>query len=71
MRSARARVPGLTPEFRYHDLRHYYASMLIASGADVKVVQARLRTPVPRQRSTPTTTCGRIPMTARGLRSMP
>jgi integrase len=36
-------VPGLPPDFRFHDLRHYLASMLIASGADVKVVQARLR----------------------------
>lgn len=36
-------VPGLPADFRFHDLRHYYASMLIASGADVKVVQARLR----------------------------
>ena len=26
-----------------HDLRHYLASLLIASGADVKIVQARLR----------------------------
>lgn len=25
------------------DLRHYFASLLIASGADVKTVQARLR----------------------------
>jgi integrase len=29
--------------FRFHDLRHYLASLLIASGLDVKVVQARLR----------------------------
>jgi integrase len=36
-------VPGLPADFRFHDLRHYYASMLIKSGADVKVVQARLR----------------------------
>jgi len=36
-------VPGLPDGFRYHDLRHYLASLLIASGADVKVVQARLR----------------------------
>lgn len=36
-------IPGLPPTFRFHDLRHYLASMLIASGADVKVVQARLR----------------------------
>ncbi len=43
IRAARAKVPGLPPDFRFHDLRHYLASMLIASGADVKVVQARLR----------------------------
>jgi integrase len=33
----------LPDDFRYHDLRHFYASLLIASGANVKVVQARLR----------------------------
>lgn len=39
-----ARGPaGLPDGFRFHDLRHYLASLLIASGADVKVVQARLR----------------------------
>jgi hypothetical protein len=43
MRTARAGVPGLPAGFRYHDLRHYFASMLIASGSDVKVLQARLR----------------------------
>lgn len=43
MRWARANVSGLPPAFGFHDLRHYLASMLIASGADVKVVQARLR----------------------------
>ncbi len=43
IRTARAKVPGLPLDFRFHDLRHYLASMLIASGADVKVVQARLR----------------------------
>jgi hypothetical protein len=37
------KVPGLAPDFRFHDLRHYFASLLIANGADVKVVQARLR----------------------------
>lgn len=36
-------VPGLPGDFRFHDLRHYLASLLIAGGADVKVVQARLR----------------------------
>lgn len=43
MRTARKKVPGLPAEFVFHDLRHYLASLLIASGADVKVVQARLR----------------------------
>ena len=43
MRDARAKVPGLPAGFRYQDLRHYLASLLIASGADVKTVQARLR----------------------------
>ncbi len=43
IRAARAKVPGLPTDSRFHDLRHYLASMLIASGADVKVVQARLR----------------------------
>ena len=42
-REARAKVAGLPEGFRFHDLRHYFASMLIASGLDVKVVQARLR----------------------------
>jgi integrase len=36
-------IPGLPSEFHFHDLRHYLASMLIGSGADVKVVQKRLR----------------------------
>lgn len=36
-------VPGLSPSFSYHDLRHFYASMLIADGSDVKKVQAALR----------------------------
>jgi integrase len=42
-RAARAEVEGLPEGFRFHDLRHYYASLLINSGLDVKVVQARLR----------------------------
>ena len=36
-------MDGLPAGFRFHDLRHYYASLLISSGADVKVVQARMR----------------------------
>jgi integrase len=43
VRAARKRVDGLPEGFRFHDLRHYFASLLIASGADVKVVQKRMR----------------------------
>ena len=43
VRGARTGVGGLHEGFRFHDLRHLYASPLIASGANVKVVQARLR----------------------------
>ncbi len=39
----RGQVEGLPESFTFHDLRHYFASLLIASGADVKTVQARLR----------------------------
>ena len=42
-RVARATVTGLPAGFRVHDLRHYFASLLIAAGLDVKVVQNRLR----------------------------
>jgi integrase len=39
-----ARGPAGMPEgFRFHDLRHFFASLLISSGADVKIVPARLR----------------------------
>jgi integrase len=40
---ARDRVEGLPEGYRFHDLRHYLASLLIASGLGVKVAQARLR----------------------------
>lgn len=43
IRARRGQVPGLPAGFRFHDLRHYLASLLIASGLDVKVVQTRLR----------------------------
>jgi integrase len=33
---------GARPGTRHHDLRHYYASLLIQAGESVKVVQARL-----------------------------
>ena len=43
MRKARGKVKGLPEGFRYHDLRQYFARPLIADGADVMTVQARLR----------------------------
>ena len=49
---------GLPNDFRFHDLRHYFASLLIASGLDVKVVQARLRHASAKTTSTPTATSG-------------
>lgn len=42
-RRAREQVEGLPEGFRLHDLRHYYASLLIAEGLDVKTVQRCLR----------------------------
>lgn len=41
--AARETVEGLPDGFRIHDLRHYFASLLIAAGLDIKTVQARLR----------------------------
>jgi hypothetical protein len=43
IRDARGDIKGLPTEFSFHDLRHYFASVLIASGADIKTVQARMR----------------------------
>jgi integrase len=36
-------LPDLPDGFRFHDLRHYFASLLIASGLDVETVRQRLR----------------------------
>ena len=41
-RSALARAAACGHDL-FHDLRHDLASLLIASGADIKTVQARLR----------------------------
>lgn len=41
--TTRATVKGLPDGFRIQDLRHYFASLLIAAGLDIKVVQARMR----------------------------
>lgn len=43
IRAHRGEVEGLPEDFRFHDLRHYLASLLIGNGLDVKVVQTRLR----------------------------
>lgn len=37
-----AKTAGLPPGTTFHDLRHYYASLLIRHGESVKVVQSRL-----------------------------
>jgi len=42
-RAARAVVDDLPKGFRFHDLRHFYGSTLIASGLDIKTVQTRMR----------------------------
>lgn len=42
-REARVKVKDLPEGFRFHDLRHFYASLLISKGLDVKVVQKCLR----------------------------
>jgi site-specific recombinase XerD len=57
MRKARSKAKSLPAGFRYYDLRHHFGSLLIADGADVKTVQARLR-----RASAKTTldTCGHI-----------
>jgi integrase len=43
IRDASKKITGLPEGFSFHDLRHYLASLLIASGADIKTVQARMR----------------------------
>lgn len=42
-RAARTQVPSLPEGFRFHDLRHDFASMLIRAGLDIKTVQALMR----------------------------
>jgi len=65
-----ARGPAqLQAGVRFHDLRHYLASLLITSigsGLDVKVVQHRLRHASASTTLTPTRTCGRTRMSPHG-----
>ncbi len=37
-----ARIAGLPDTVTFHDLRHFYASLLIAKGCSIKTVQKRL-----------------------------
>jgi Phage integrase family len=69
-KTARRRA-GLPAWVTPHDLRHYYASLLIRSGASVKVVQSAWDTPAPRRRSMCTGTCSRTRRTEHGPPSMP
>jgi integrase len=39
----RDKIEGLPEKFVFQDFRHYFASLLIGDGADIKTVQARLR----------------------------
>jgi integrase len=59
VRAARREVDGLPEDYRFHDLRHYLASLLIASGLDVQVVQHRLRHGSAKTTLIRTATCGR------------
>jgi integrase len=43
MRNVRSNIDGLLDTFSFHDLRHYLASLQIASDADIKTIQARMR----------------------------
>lgn len=57
-REALEDVSGLPEGFRIHDLRHYFASLLIAAGLDIKTVQAASAIHPRRPRWTPTGACG-------------
>ncbi|MFC9663274.1 tyrosine-type recombinase/integrase [Nocardia sp. NPDC127606] len=43
LRQVKDQVPDLPAGFSFQDLRHYYASLLIRHGSDIKTVQARVR----------------------------
>jgi integrase len=43
VREVRGKIDGLPEKFSFHDLRHFFASLLIADGKDIKTVQAMMR----------------------------
>jgi integrase len=43
IRDVRSQIDGLPEKFSFHDLRHFFASLLIADGKDIKTVQAMMR----------------------------
>lgn len=43
IRDVRDDIDGLPEGFGHHDLRHYFASLLIADRHDIKTVQPRMR----------------------------
>jgi hypothetical protein len=63
MRDVREKIDGLPEGFSFHD-RHYLASLLIASGADIKTVQGanapRNRTHNPRHQRPFVARCRRV-----------
>jgi integrase len=69
VRKGQSQGEGLPDGFRFHDLRHFYASLLISSRLDVKVVQSRLRHASAKTTLDTYHTFGRIPMTALGPQS--
>jgi integrase len=57
--AAEGKEPVTLPEgFRFQDLRHFFASLLIASAANVRSYRPGYGTRQRRHRSTPTATCG-------------
>ena len=67
-RSPRSRAPSGTG---FHELRHFYASLLIRHGSRSRPCNAGSATPPPRRPWTPTRTCGPTPTTGRARRSTP
>jgi integrase len=71
IRDVRDGIDGLLDKFSFHDLRHYLASLLIASGADIKTVQARMRHATAGPHWTPMAICGPTPTSRPARRSAP